>query len=42
MRYPKFGEQHIFVGSGVIEAGWKTVISTSSRAPASSFRTPEI
>ena len=26
MRYPKFREQHLFVGSGVIEAGCKTVI----------------
>lgn len=26
MRYPKFRLQHLFVGSGVIEAGCKTVI----------------
>jgi hypothetical protein len=26
MRYPKFRHQHLFVGSGVIEAGCKTVI----------------
>jgi hypothetical protein len=26
MRYPKFRRQHFFVGSGVIEAGCKTVI----------------
>lgn len=26
MRYPKFRKQHLFVGSGVIEAGCKTVI----------------
>jgi hypothetical protein len=25
MRYPKFRRQHLFVGSGVIEAGCKTV-----------------
>jgi hypothetical protein len=28
MRYPKFRRQHLFVGSGVIEAGCKTVIGT--------------
>jgi hypothetical protein len=28
MRYPKFRRQHLFVGSGVIEAGCKTVIAT--------------
>jgi hypothetical protein len=27
MRYPKFRGQHLFVGSGVIEAGCKTVIA---------------
>lgn len=27
MRYPKFRRQHVFVGSGVIEAGCKTVIA---------------
>ena len=26
MRYPKFRRQHLFVGSGVIEAGCKTMI----------------
>jgi len=28
MRYPKFRQQHFFVGSGVIEAGCKTVIGS--------------
>jgi hypothetical protein len=28
MRYPKFRRQHLFVGSGVIEAGCKTMIAT--------------
>ncbi len=28
MRYPKFRGQHLFVGSGVIEAGCKTVIAS--------------
>lgn len=28
MRYPKFRRQHLFVGSGVIEAGCKTVIGS--------------
>ena len=28
MHYPKFREQHLFVGSGVIEAGCKTVIGS--------------
>jgi hypothetical protein len=28
MRYPEFRRQHLFVGSGVIEAGCKTVIAT--------------
>ena len=28
MRYPEFRRQHLFVGSGVIEAGCKTVIGT--------------
>jgi len=28
MRYPKFRHQHLFVGSGVIEAGCKTVIAS--------------
>jgi hypothetical protein len=29
MRYPKFRRQHLFIGSGVIEAGCKTVIGCS-------------
>lgn len=29
MRYPKFRRQHLFVGSGVIEAGCRTVIAAS-------------
>jgi hypothetical protein len=28
MRYPKFRKQHLFVGSGVIEAGCKTIIGS--------------
>lgn len=28
MRYPKFCRQHLLVGSGVIEAGCKTVIAS--------------
>lgn len=28
MRYPKFRRQHLFVGSGIIEAGCKTVIAS--------------
>ena len=28
MRYPKFRRQHLFVGSGVIEAGRKTVVGS--------------
>jgi hypothetical protein len=28
MRYPKFRSQHLFIGSGVIEAGCKTVIGS--------------
>jgi hypothetical protein len=28
MRYPKFRRQHLLVGSGVIEAGCKTVIAS--------------
>ena len=28
MRYPRFRRQHLFVGSGVIEAGCKTVIGS--------------
>ncbi len=28
MRYPEFRRQHLFIGSGVIEAGCKTVIGS--------------
>jgi hypothetical protein len=28
MRYPKFRSQHLFIGSGVIEAGCKTIIGS--------------
>lgn len=28
MRYPKFRRQHLFVGSGIIEAGCKTVVAS--------------
>lgn len=28
MRYPKFRRQHLFVGSGVIEAGCRTLIGS--------------
>ncbi len=28
MRYPQFRSQHLFVGTGVIEAGCKTVIGS--------------
>ncbi len=28
MRYPKFRRQHLFVGSGVIEAGCRTVVGS--------------
>jgi hypothetical protein len=28
MRYPEFRRQHLFVGSGVVEAGCKTVIGS--------------
>ena len=28
MRYPEFRRQHLFVGSGVIEAGCKTIIGS--------------
>jgi hypothetical protein len=28
MRYPRFRKQHLFVGSGVVEAGCKTVIGS--------------
>jgi hypothetical protein len=28
MRYPKFRRQHLFVGSGVIEAGCKSVVGS--------------
>jgi hypothetical protein len=33
MRYPKFRRQHLFVGSGVIEAGCKTVIGSRPSSP---------
>jgi hypothetical protein len=32
MRYPKFRRQHLFVGSGVIEAGCQTVIGSRLRS----------
>ena len=32
MRYPKFRRQHLFVGSGVIEAGCKTVVGFPAQA----------
>ena len=28
MRYPQFRRQHLFVGSGIIEAGCKTVVAS--------------
>jgi hypothetical protein len=28
MRYPEFRAQHLFIGSGVIEAGCKTIIGS--------------
>ena len=28
LRYPRFRRQHLFVGSGVIEAGCKTVVAS--------------
>jgi hypothetical protein len=28
MRYPQFRRQHLFVGSGVVEAGCRTVIGS--------------
>ena len=31
MRYPKFRRQHLFVGAGVIKAGYKTVIGSRLR-----------
>ena len=31
MRYPKFRRQHLFVGTGVIEAGCKTLIGSRCR-----------
>lgn len=31
MRYPEFRRQHLFVGSGVIEAGCKTVIGSRTK-----------
>jgi hypothetical protein len=38
MRYPQFRKQGLFVGSGVIEAGCKTVLAPASNAPACSGR----
>jgi len=34
MRYPKFRRQHLFVGSGVIEAGCKTVVASRLKRSA--------
>jgi hypothetical protein len=31
MRYPEFRRQHLFVGSGVIEAGCKTAIGSRTK-----------
>src|SRR5260370_28250764 len=31
MRYPKFRQQHLFVGSGVIEAGCNTIIGSRTK-----------
>jgi hypothetical protein len=31
MRYPAFRAQHLFVGSGVIEAGCKTIVGSRCR-----------
>jgi hypothetical protein len=31
MRYPKFRRQHLFIGSGVIEAGCKTIIGSRTK-----------
>jgi hypothetical protein len=33
MRYPKFRRQHLFVGTGVIEAGCKTIIGSRCKQP---------
>ena len=33
MRYPKFRAQHLFIGSGVIEAGCKTIIGSRCKKP---------
>src|SRR5205809_7963301 len=41
MRYPKFRKQHLFVGSGVIEAGCKTVIGSRLKGPGCSGRSGE-
>jgi len=40
MRYPKFRQQHLFVGSGVIEAGCKTVIGWMSVTGGSCLAKP--
>jgi len=36
MRYPAFREQGLFVGSGVVEAGCKTVIGAAGASSSSS------
>ena len=36
MNYPSFRKQHLFVGSGVIEAGYKAVMANASNSPACS------
>jgi hypothetical protein len=41
MRYPEFRAQHLFVGSGVIEAGCQTVIGSRLNSPACSGRSAE-
>src|SRR5215831_9076954 len=38
MPYPEFRRQHLFVGSGVIEAGCKTLIGLTARGRACSER----
>jgi hypothetical protein len=39
MRYPAFRRKHLFVGSGVIEAGCKTVIDSSRLKQSGMFWT---
>src|SRR5205823_9719738 len=41
MRYPKFRRQHLFVGSGVIEAGCKTVIASRLKRSGMFWRSEE-